>query len=104
MKRGEVWLAKLDPTIGAEIQKTRPVLIVSPDELNESLKTVQVVPLTTGRAFPFRIPTQVQGIEGVAAIDQLRTADKRRLIKRLETMHAATTTRVLRAIVKMFKP
>ena len=67
MKRFEVWLVNLDPTIGSEIKKTRPAVIVSPDELNEHLNTVAVVPLTQGRAYPFRIATKVKGKDGVAA-------------------------------------
>ncbi len=102
MKRFEVWLVNLDPTIGSEIRKTRPAVIVSPDELNAHLQTVVVVPLTTGRAFPFRIATKVQGKAGVAAIDQIRTIDKRRLIKRISTMRSNTAQRLLDALVEMF--
>jgi len=79
MKRFEVWLVNLDPTVGSEIKKTRPAVIVSPGELNTQLQTVVMAPLTTGRAYPFRIATKVQGKSGVAAIDQIRTVDKRRL-------------------------
>lgn len=103
MKRGEVWLANLDPTIGAEIKKTRPVMIVSPDELNRQLRTVVVVPLTTGRSYPFRIPTKVQGTTGVAAVDQIRTLDKRRLIKKLSTMRKTTVEKILDALGEMFE-
>ena len=69
MKRFEVWLVNLDPTIGSEIKKTRPAVIVSPDELNSHLRTVIIVPVTTGRTYAFRVPTQIQGKKGVAAID-----------------------------------
>ncbi len=102
MKRFEVWLVNLDPTVGSEIRKTRPAVIVSPDELNAHLQTVVVVPLTTGRAFPFRIATKVQGKAGVAAIDQIRTIDKRRLIRRISTMRSNTAQRLLDALVEMF--
>lgn len=102
MKRFEVWLVNLDPTIGSEIKKTRPAAIVSPDELNMHLKTVVVVPLTTGRTYPFRITTLVQGRKGVAAIDQVRTVDKRRLIKKVGTLHGKTAKRVLEALSEMF--
>ncbi len=102
MKRFEVWLVNLDPTVGSEIRKTRPAVIVSPDELNAHLQTVVVVPLTAGRAFPFRIATKVQGKAGVAAIDQMRTVDKRRLIKRISTMRSNTAQRLLDALVEMF--
>ncbi len=102
MKRFEVWLVNLDPTVGSEIRKTRPAVIVSPDELNGHLQTVIVVPLTTGRAYPFRIATKVQGKSGVAAIDQVRTIDKRRLVKRVSTLRPKTAQRLLDALVEMF--
>lgn len=102
MKRFEVWLVNLDPTVGSEIRKTRPAVIVSPDELNSHLQTVVVVPLATGRAYPFRIATKVQGKSGVAAIDQIRTVDKRRLVKRLSTLPAKTAGRLSDALVQMF--
>ncbi|WP_425399752.1 type II toxin-antitoxin system PemK/MazF family toxin [Aeoliella sp.] len=104
MQRFEVWLANLDPTIGAEIQKTRPVVIVSPDDLNTQLRTVVVVPLTTGRSYPFRIATKVQGKSGVAAIDQIRTIDKRRLVKKLTTLRQTTADKLLEALGEMFQP
>ncbi len=104
MKRFEIWLVDLDPTVGSEIRKTRPAVIVSPDELNAHLQTVIVVPLTTGRAYPFRIPTQVQGKKGVAAVDQLRTVDKRRLVKKISTLRGKTAQRVLNALSEMFTP
>ena len=102
MKRFEVWLVNLDPTIGSEINKTRPAIIVSPDELNAHLQTVVVVPLTTGRAYPFRIATRVQGKPGVAAIDQIRTVDKRRLTQRISMLRSKTTKRILEALSEMF--
>jgi len=102
MKRFEVWLVNLDPTIGSEIRKTRPAVIVSPDELNAHLQTVIVVPLTTGRGYPFRIATKVQGKPGVAAIDQIRTVDKRRLVRRISTMRAKTAERLLAGLAEMF--
>ncbi len=102
MKRFEVWLVNLDPTVGSEIKKTRPAVIVSPDELNAHLQTVVVVPLTTGRTYPFRMATKVQGKAGVAAIDQIRTVDKRRLVKRISTMRPKTAKRLLDALAEMF--
>ena len=102
MKRFEVWLVNLEPTIGSEIRKTRPAVIVSPDELNAHLQTVIVVPLRTGRAYPFRIPTRVQGKKGVAAVDQLRTVDKRRLVRKISTLRRKTAQRVLDALSEMF--
>ncbi|MFV2068512.1 MAG: type II toxin-antitoxin system PemK/MazF family toxin [Pirellulales bacterium] len=102
MKRFEVWLVNLDPTVGSEIKKTRPAVIVSPDELNSHLQTVVIVPLTTGRTYPFRISTQVQGKKGVAAIDQVRTVDTRRLVKKVGTLRGKTAKRILAALSEMF--
>ena len=104
MKRLDVWLVNLDPTLGSEIKKTRPAVIVSPDELNDHLRTVSVVPLTTGRRYAFRIPTTVAGKPGVAAIDQIRTVDKRRLVKKIATLHPGTGKKLLHALAEMFTP
>jgi mRNA interferase MazF len=85
--RGDVWLAALDPTIGGEIQKTRPCLIVSPPEMNDRLRTVMAAPMTTGSwPAPSRIPVLFQGRAGLILLDQLRTLDKSRLIRRLGTI------------------
>ena len=100
--RGQIWWVNLDPTLGSEIRKTRPAVIVSPDELNGHLNTVVVVPLTSGRAYPFRVPTKVQGKPGVAAVDQVRTIDKRRLVKRIKTLKSTELSPVLDALVEMF--
>ena len=104
MKRYEVWLVNLDPTIGSEIRKTRPAVIVSPDELNEHLNTVIVVPLTTGRAYAFRVKTRVKRINGVAALDQVRTIDKRRLVRRISVLDAETRTRLHAGLAALFAP
>lgn len=92
----------LDPTIGSEVHKTRPAVIVSPDELNANLNTVVVVPLTSGRAYPFRIATDVQGKTGVAAVDQVQTIDQQRLVKRIKTLKAAELHPILDVLVEMF--
>lgn len=102
MKRFEVWLVNLDPTIGSQIKKTRPAVIVSPDELNDHLQTVVVVPLTTGKAYPFRVATKVQGKSGVAAVDQIRTVDKRRLVKRIGLLSKKARGRSLSTLTEMF--
>jgi mRNA interferase MazF len=92
--RGEVWLAALDPTVGSEIQKTRPCVIISPPEMHDYLRTVMVAPMTTGsRPAPFRIPVSFARKNGVILLDQLRTLDKQRLVRRLgavqpKTLHA----------------
>lgn len=102
MKRFDVWLVNLDPTMGSEIKKTRPAVIVSPDELNQHLKTVIVVPLTTGKSYPFRVATKIQGTAGVAAIDQIRTVDKQRLIKKIGSASGKTRTKLIKALQEMF--
>jgi mRNA interferase MazF len=102
VRRFEVWLVNLDPTIGSEIKKTRPAVIVSPDELNSHLRTVVVVPLMSGRAYPFRVATRVQGKKGVAAVDQVRTVDKQRLVKRVGKLRPSTAQRVLESLGEMF--
>jgi mRNA interferase MazF len=84
MRRGEIWLVALDPTIGGEMQKTRPCLIVSPDALVRGLRTVIVVPLTSrGRPASFRPATEFRGVPGLVVLDQVRTVDKARLLRRL---------------------
>jgi len=103
-RRFEIWLVNLDPTIGSEIKKIRPAAIVSPDELNEHLRTVVVVPLTTGRSYPFRVPTSVQGRAGVAAVDQIRTVDRCRLIKCTGELEDKTAHHLLNALAEMFSP
>lgn len=103
LARGEVHLVGLDPTLGSEIKKTRPCLIVSPDELNKHLRTVIVAPMTTGgQAYPWRVACRFQNRSGFVALDQLRTVDSERLIKRLGRLSAATTTAVLDTLQEMF--
>ncbi len=103
MKRGEVWLVALDPTVGSEIQKTRPCLIISPDELNAHLRTVIVAPMTTGsRPAPFRVPVAFKGKSGLILPDQMRTVDKARMIKRAGKVDAQTAAAVWRVLAEMF--
>lgn len=103
VKRGEVWLAALDPTIGSEIQKTRPCLVISPDELNEHLRTIIVAPMTTGsRPAPFRIAVRFKGKEGLILPDQMRTIDRHRLVKRLGRVDAATLGATLAVLAELF--
>lgn len=104
MNRFDIYLVTLDPTKGAEMKKTRPAVIVSPDELNSHLATVIVVPLTTGRAYPFRPPTRFQGKLGVAALDQIRVVDKSRLSRKVGSLEADTATLLLRRLVELFSP
>lgn len=101
--RGEVWLAALDPTVGSEIQKTRPCVIVSPDELNTRLRTAIVAPMTTGsRPAPFRVPVRFKGKDGLILPDQMRTLDTLRLVKRLGKIDAVTLRQVLGVLGEMF--
>lgn len=103
--RGEVYLVQLDPTRGSEIQKTRPCLVVSPDELNHNLWTVIVAPMTTGgRAYPWRVQCRFQGRNGSVAIDQLRTVDTERLLKRLGKLAPNTLAAVMNVLQEMFAP
>lgn len=101
--RGQVYLVGLDPAVGSEIRKTRPCLVVSPDELNDHLRTVIVAPMTTGgRAYPWRPRCRFQGRVGFVALDQLRTVDAERLLKPLGDLDAETLSVVLNGLQEMF--
>ena len=103
VRRGEIWLAALDPTIGSEIQKTRPCVLISPAEMHEHLRTVIVAPMTTGsRPAPFRIPVVFEGKNGLILLDQIRTLDKSRLAKRLGAVTAETLSATLAALQEVF--
>ena len=103
VKRGEIWLVALDPTVGSEIRKSRPCVIVSPPELNFHLRTVIVAPLTSkGFPAPFRIPVTHAGTKGLAVLDQIRTVDKVRLVKRLGAVSSKTLSAVLVALQEVF--
>jgi mRNA interferase MazF len=102
--RGEVWLAALDPMIGGEIQKTRPCVIISPPEMHDFLRTVTVAPMTTGnRPAPYRIQLRFQGKNGLILLDQFRTLDKQRLMRRLGAVRSGTLTQTLAALREMFE-
>jgi mRNA interferase MazF len=103
--RGDVYLVQLDPTRGSEIRKTRPCLVVSPDELNEHLRTVIVVTMTTGgQAYPWRVACRFQGRSGFVATDQLRTVDTERLAKRLGRLTPNSLAAILSTLEEMFAP
>lgn len=103
VKRGEIWLATLDPTIGSEIRKTRPCVIISPAEMHDYLRTVIVAPMTTGsRPAPFRIPLTFEGKKGLILLDQIRTLDKSRLAKRLGVVTAKTLSAALATMQVVF--
>lgn len=104
-RRGEVYLVALDPTRGREIRKTRPCAVVSPDELNAHLRTVIVAPLTTGgHRYPFRVSCRFRRREGSLVLDQLRTVDAGRLVRRLGRLSGATLASTLRRLQEMFAP
>jgi mRNA interferase MazF len=101
--RGEVWLATLDPTVGSEIRKTRPCLIVSPPEMHDHLRTAIVAPMTTGaRSAPYRIPVTFGGKKGSILLDQIRTLDQARLIKRLGAVHHKILASSLNILQEVF--
>ena len=101
--RDEVWLVSLNPTQGAEIRKTRPCLVTSPDEMNRYLQTVIVAPMTTvTRSYPTRVQVRFQGKTGQVALDQLRSVDKQRLVRRLGTVSGNTADEVSVKVLEMF--
>ena len=103
INRFEVHLVNLDPTIGHEIKKTRPCLIISPDEMNHHIRTVIVAPMTTkGRTYPTRIQCTFQGKSGQIVLDQLRTVDSVRLVKKLGKISQKTSLKVLVVLQEMF--
>ena len=104
-KRFEVYLVNLDPTIGSEIKKTRPCLVISPDEMNRFISTVIVAPMTTkGTTYPTRIGCKFQGKPGQIVLDQIRTVDKARLVRRLGRIDKQTQGAVLAVLGEMFAP
>lgn len=103
VKCGEVWLVMLDPAVGSEIQKTRPCLVVSPDDLNRALNTLIIVPLTTGsRPTRFRVASSFKGQDGLILPDQIRTVARQRLVSQLGKVSAGTLDEVLRVLRDMF--
>lgn len=103
MKRGDIWLVNLDPTVCSEIKKSRPCVVVSPPELNDHLRTVIVAPMTSkGFAAPFRVAVTHGGTKGLILLDQLRTVDKLRLDKRLGAVSAKTLDAALNTLQEVF--
>jgi mRNA interferase MazF len=103
VNRFDVYLVSLDPTIGAEIQKTRPCLIISPDEMNSAIQTAIIAPMTTkARNYPTRVSCRFEGKDADIVLDQLRTVDKSRLIKRLGRISPAAQKRVLSVLAELF--
>lgn len=105
MKTGEIWLAQLDPAAGSEIRKTRPCVVVSPPEMHDYLRTAIVAPMTTGsQPAGFRIALTFQGKPGLILLDQIRTLDKTRLLKRIGVLRPTTLTQTLQTLQAVFAP
>lgn len=105
IRRFEVFLVSLNPTIGSEIQKTRPCVVISPDEMNRYINTVIIAPMTsTLKPYPTRINTTFQGKKGQIVLDQIRTVDKMRLVKRLGSINEATRNNVFSVLSELFSP
>ena len=103
VQRFDVWLVNLDPTICSEIRKTRPALVVSPNDMNAHISTVIIAPMTTkGRDYPSRVPCAFQGKSGQVVLDQLRTVDKMRLVKRLGEVEVTAADVVLETLAELF--
>jgi mRNA interferase MazF len=103
VKRGEIWLVNLDPTVGSEIKKTRPCVVISPPEMHDYLRTVIVAPMTPGsRPAPFRIPVRHGGKNGLILLDQIRAIDKTRLVKRAGAIAPSALSATLAALAEVF--
>lgn len=103
VKRGEVWLVNLDPTVGSEIQKTRPCVVISPPEMHDHLRTALIAPMTTGsHPAPFRIPVRHGGKQGLILLDQMRAVDKSRLVKRAGAIAPSTLSATLATLGEIF--
>jgi mRNA interferase MazF len=105
VNRFDVFLVALDPTIGSEIKKTRPGIVISPNEINHNIKTVIIAPMTTkGKEYPTRSRIQFQGKRGLVVLDQIRTVDKARLVKKIGTIDELTSRNICNILQEMFAP
>jgi len=105
VSRFDVFLVNLDSTLGHEIKKTRPCLVISPDEMNKHIETIIIAPMTTkGRSYPSRVPVSFQGKKGQIVLDQIRTIDKTRLTRKLGRIDKRTAQKVLDVLQEMFAP
>ena len=103
VRRFEVYLVALDPTVGSEIRKTRPCLVISPNSMNRYIRTVIIAPMTTrGRGYPSRVACRFQGREGEIVLDQLRAVDKSRMVKRLGHVGLSVRKAVLQGLADIF--
>ncbi len=105
VKRFEIFLVNLDPTVGSEIKKTRPCLVISPDQMNLYINTVIVAPMTTkGKLYPTRVGCKLRGKQGMVILDQIRTVDKIRLVQKVGRLDSKTQAEVLRVLGELFAP
>jgi len=105
INRFDVFLVNLDPTLGSEIRKTRPCLVVSPDEINHHIRTVIIAPMTSaGQDYPTRVACRFKNKDGQVVLDQIRTVDRARLVKRLGRLDQPTCQTVLDVLLEMFSP
>ena len=103
-KRGDIWLAALDPAVGAKIKKTRPCVVISPREVHDHLRTVIVAPMTSGsREAGFRVPVKFRGVAGLVLLEQSRALDKRRLVKRLGAIPDAVLAQILKTLRDLYE-
>jgi mRNA interferase MazF len=103
VKRGEIWLVNLDPTVGSEIEKTRPCLVISPPEMHDHLRTAIIAPMTTGsHPAPFRIPVRHGGKRGLVLLDQIRAVDTTRLVKRAGVIAPSALKATLATLAEVF--
>ena len=103
--RFDVYLVTLDPAVGSEIQKTRPCLVISPDEMHQHIRTAIIAPMTTrGRPYPTRVACKFKGKVGQVVLDQIRTVDRERLVRRLGRLDRKTCDAVLRVLGELFAP
>ena len=105
VSRFDIYMVNLDPAVGYEIRKTRPCLIISPDEMNRYIRTVIVAPMTTkGRPYPTRVVYRFKGRSGQVVLDQIRTIDKERLVKKVGRIDRRAAEAALRVLAEMFAP
>jgi len=104
VNRFEIYVVSLDPTRGGEIKKTRPCVVISPDEMNHNINTVIIAPMTSSsRRYPTRTPVEFQGKKGLIVLDQIRTVDKVRLIKRIGKLKKSTSEKIVSILHEMFE-
>lgn len=105
IRRFEIYLVNFDPAVGSEMRKTRPCLVVSPNSMHDYIRTVIVAPLTSkGKLYPSRVPCHFQGQDGRIALDQIRTVDKSRMLKRLGKISSTAQHAVLESLAAIFAP